>query len=41
MRGHLAGRPGAVAAAVAEDRAALERFGARHGHPFIVKPVDG
>ncbi|MEU2622618.1 ATP-grasp domain-containing protein [Streptomyces sp. NPDC007157] len=40
MREHLAGRPGAVAAAVAEDRAALEGFGARHGHPFIVKPVD-
>ncbi|MER7933880.1 MULTISPECIES: ATP-grasp domain-containing protein [unclassified Streptomyces] len=40
MRAHLAGGPGAVAAAVAEDRAALERFGARYGHPFIVKPVD-
>jgi len=40
MREHLAGRPGAVAAAVAGDRAGLGAFGARHGYPFIVKPVD-
>ncbi|MFJ7409797.1 ATP-grasp domain-containing protein [Streptomyces sp. NPDC098077] len=42
MREHLA-RVGAptVPAAEVTDRAALEAFGAAHGYPFIVKPVDG
>ncbi|MFE5888963.1 ATP-grasp domain-containing protein [Streptomyces sp. NPDC056468] len=42
MREHLT-RVGATTVPAAEvtDRAALEAFGAAHGHPFIVKPVDG
>ncbi|WP_406727111.1 ATP-grasp domain-containing protein [Streptomyces sp. GD-15H] len=42
MREHLA-RVGATTVSAAEvtDRAALEAFGAAHGYPFIVKPVDG
>lgn len=31
----------AVAAAAATGRDSLEAFGARHGYPFVVKPVDG
>ncbi|WP_326699990.1 ATP-grasp domain-containing protein [Streptomyces sp. NBC_01754] len=40
MRAHLAGRPGAVAAAPVEGLRSLGAFGARHGYPFVVKPVD-
>ncbi|WP_217254030.1 ATP-grasp domain-containing protein [Streptomyces sp. AC602_WCS936] len=42
MREHLAaaGAP-TVAAAEVTDRAGLAAFGARHGYPFIAKPVDG
>ncbi|WP_078915041.1 MULTISPECIES: ATP-grasp domain-containing protein [unclassified Streptomyces] len=42
MREHLS-RVGAstVPAVEVTDRAALEEFGAAHGYPFIVKPVDG
>ncbi|NJQ05626.1 ATP-grasp domain-containing protein [Streptomyces lonarensis] len=43
MRRHLAAvAPSiSVAAAEVEEPASLEQFGARHGYPFIVKPVDG
>ncbi|MGW0538198.1 ATP-grasp domain-containing protein [Streptomyces sp. NPDC003032] len=40
MRAHLAARPGAVAAAPVDGPESLREFGERHGHPFIVKPVD-
>ncbi|MDX6741639.1 ATP-grasp domain-containing protein [Actinocorallia sp. A-T 12471] len=41
MRRHLLARdPDAVAAAPLNSRADLAAFGERHGHPFIVKPVD-
>ncbi|MFD5496349.1 ATP-grasp domain-containing protein [Streptomyces sp. NPDC001812] len=42
MRRHLAaGAPRfAVAAEPLGDRASLDAFGAAHGHPFVVKPVD-
>ena len=41
MRQHLAGSgPGAVAARLYEDAASLREFGADHGYPFVVKPVD-
>jgi biotin carboxylase len=40
MRAHLTGRPGAVAAEPVEGLDSLREFGERHGHPFVVKPVD-
>lgn len=40
MRAHLAGLPGAVAAAPVEGPDSLREFGERHGHPFVLKPVD-
>ncbi|MEV6314524.1 ATP-grasp domain-containing protein [Streptomyces sp. NPDC051776] len=40
MRLHLSWRADAVAAGAVTDGAALSDFGARHGYPFIVKPVD-
>ncbi|MEU7907470.1 ATP-grasp domain-containing protein [Actinoplanes sp. NPDC049118] len=41
MRRHLAERdPLAVGAALLRERADLTEFGARHGYPFIVKPID-
>ncbi|MFG2193647.1 ATP-grasp domain-containing protein [Streptomyces sp. NPDC048639] len=40
MRLHLSWRADAVAAGPVTDRDALSDFGARHGYPFIVKPVD-
>ncbi|WP_204021897.1 ATP-grasp domain-containing protein [Micromonospora andamanensis] len=41
MREHLRTEPDlTVPAAEVTDRSSLERFGATHGYPFIVKPVD-
>lgn len=41
MRRHLAGlEPGGPHAAPLRRREELDEFGARHGHPFIVKPTD-
>ncbi|MFF2603347.1 ATP-grasp domain-containing protein [Streptomyces californicus] len=43
MRRHLAAAAPTVSVAAEEvgDRGSLTAFGARHGYPFIVKPVDG
>ncbi|CAM5593246.1 hypothetical protein SCALM49S_04359 [Streptomyces californicus] len=43
MRRHLAAAAPTVSVAAEEvgDRESLTAFGARHGYPFIVKPVDG
>ncbi|MCZ2526886.1 ATP-grasp domain-containing protein [Streptomyces sp. SCUT-3] len=43
MRRHLAAAAPSISVAAEEvgDRGSLEAFGARHGYPFIVKPVDG